>query len=346
MLIPTVEVKINPGRRIANPKHIKELEKSISEVGLLNPITVDHRNVLIAGLHRLEAAKLLDWPEIECTVSSLEGLQAELAEIDENFIRNDLSPVEYGELLLRRKAIYESLYPEARNGGDRKSEKIRSAKCASDSAKSFVDDTAEKLGVNPSTVRRQIQTAKNLAPEAKEIIRNADAKITKKDALKLSRMEPEQQKEAASQLASGEIRSVSEYRAAVQADTEQAQEHRSNDTQPEPAPEEEQAKTGASASAQSFALDGKRFATVAESIADLKNPDKDCSCTPDGFLAEITAFAQKFRRDIEWYSTPYYEVVFPALTSEQLDYLHQQLALIHSTAESLFQKVKGTWQHE
>lgn len=342
MLIPTVEVKINPGRRTANPEHIKELAKSISEVGLLNPITVDHRNVLIAGLHRLEAAKLLDWPEIECTVSSLEGLQAELAEIDENFIRNDLSPVEYGELLLRRKAIYESLYPEARNGGDRKSEKIRSAKCASDSAKSFVDDTAEKLGVNPSTVRRQIQTAKNLAPEAKEIIRNADAKITKKDALKLSRMEPEQQKEAASQLASGEIRSVSEYRAAVLADTEQAQEHRSNDTQPEPASEEEPIEPRTAVPAQSFTLDGKRFATVAESIADLKNPDKDCSCTPDGFLAEITAFAQKFRRDIEWYSTPYYEVVFPALTSKQLDYLHQQLALIHSTAESLFQKVKGT----
>lgn len=342
MLIPTVEVKINPGRRTANPEHIQELAKSISEIGLLNPITVDHRNVLIAGLHRLEAAKLLDWPEIECTVSSLEGLQAELAEIDENFIRNGLSVVEYGELLLRRKAIYESLYPEARNGGDRKSEKIRSAKCVSDTTKSFVDDTAEKLGVNPSTIRRQIQTAKNLVPEVKEMIRNADAKITKRDALKLSRMEPEQQKEAASQLAAGQIRSVSEYQAAVLADTKQAQEHHSNDAQPEPASEKEPTEPGASAPAQSFALDGKRFVTVAESIADLKNPNKDCSCTPDGFLAEITAFAQKFRRDIEWYSTPYYEEIFPALTSEQLDYLHQQLALIHSTAESLFQKVKGT----
>ena len=102
MLIPVAEVKINPGRRTANPEHIQELAKSIAEIGLLNPITVDHRNVLIAGLHRLEAAKLLDWPEIECTVSSLEGLQAELAEIDENFIRSDLSPIEYGNLLLRR----------------------------------------------------------------------------------------------------------------------------------------------------------------------------------------------------------------------------------------------------
>ena len=200
MLIPTAEVKINPGRRTANPEHIQELAKSIAEIGLLNPITIGHRHILVAGLHRLEAAKLLDWPEIECTVSSLEGLQAKLAEIDENFIRSDLSPVEYGDLLLRRKSIYESLYPESKNGGDRKSEKIRAAKCRSDSVKSFVQDTADKLGVAPRTVERQIQTAKNLAPEAKEIIRSADTKISKKDALKLSRMEPDQQKKAASQL--------------------------------------------------------------------------------------------------------------------------------------------------
>ena len=71
---------------------------------------------MIAGLHRLDAAKLLGWTEIECTVSSLEGLQAELAELDENFIRSELSTVEYGELLLRRKEIYEALHPETKKG--------------------------------------------------------------------------------------------------------------------------------------------------------------------------------------------------------------------------------------
>ena len=89
-------------------------------------------------------------------VSSLEGLAAELAEIDENFIRSDLSPVEYGEMLLRRKEIYETLHPETKRGGDRKSEEIKRTKCPFDPAKSFVDDTADKLGVNPRTVRRQI----------------------------------------------------------------------------------------------------------------------------------------------------------------------------------------------
>ena len=32
----------------------------------MNPITVDAGHSLIAGLHRMEAAKLLGWTEVEC----------------------------------------------------------------------------------------------------------------------------------------------------------------------------------------------------------------------------------------------------------------------------------------
>ena len=84
MLVPISEIKINAGRREADPEGVQELVDSISKVGLLNPITIDREHTLIAGLHRLEAAKLLCWTEIECNVSSLEGLLAELAEVDEN----------------------------------------------------------------------------------------------------------------------------------------------------------------------------------------------------------------------------------------------------------------------
>ena len=116
MKIAINEIKVNEGRREASLNGIDELAQSISEVGLLNPITVDSSYTLIAGLHRLEAAKLLGWTEIECAVCGLEGLQAELAEIDENVVRTSLSTIEYGELLERRKEIYESLYPETKAG--------------------------------------------------------------------------------------------------------------------------------------------------------------------------------------------------------------------------------------
>lgn len=217
MRVPINEIKVTPGRRAATPGSIRDLADSIAEIGLLNPVTINQDHTLIAGLHRLEAAKLLGWTEIECVVIGLDGLRAELAEIDENFVRSDLTPIEFGELLLRRKEIYETLHPETKNGGDRKSHDIRTSKCRSDSAKPFTQDTAEKLGVSRSTVERQVRIARNLTPETKDIIWGSNALVTRKDALALSRLEPGPQAEAASLLAAGKIQSVKEYAPPVRA---------------------------------------------------------------------------------------------------------------------------------
>lgn len=92
MLIPIDKIKIKPDRREAVPAQVEKLTQSISELGLLNAITVDQDYTLIAGLHRIEAAKRLGWTEIECNVTSLAGLQAKLAEIDENIVRCDFPP--------------------------------------------------------------------------------------------------------------------------------------------------------------------------------------------------------------------------------------------------------------
>ena len=56
------------------------------------------------------------------------------------------------------------------------------------------------MGVSPRTVERHVQIAENLTLEAKKILHGTDKKITKQNLTKLSRLEPEQQKEAAKQL--------------------------------------------------------------------------------------------------------------------------------------------------
>ena len=327
MRIQISKIKVNPGRRAAAPERVAKLAKSIAEVGLLNPITLDMANTLIAGLHRLEAAKLLGWDEVDYTVSSLEGLRAELAEIDENFVRTDLSAIEYGDLLLRRKEIYEALHPETKAGVAQAAGMNRAVgnnvTCKMHAtSKSFVDDTAEKLGVNPSTVRRQVQNAKNMTPEAKAIIRDSGTKVTKKDAMKLSRLEPEQQKDAASQLAAREIRSMAEYQPPEEPEPQEP-------AMEEPAP-------------PPFKLSEQQFTSFKESVAALKDTEKDFSCTPDSFLAEITAFVRKFHREIEWYGTPYYEAAFPDLTGVQRDYLRQQMESICDAANNLLHQVERT----
>ena len=199
MKVKISNIKINPGRRDTQQRNVEELARSIAAVGLMNPITVTQDNTLIAGLHRLEAVKLLGWTEIECTISDADGLQAELAEIDENFVRAGLSHRELGDLLLRRKELYEAIHPETRQG-QRNGQTAKNDKLTVLAAKPFSEDTADKLGISKRTVERLVQTAANLTPEAKKTIRNAGNKITKGDALKISRLPPDQQAEAAAVL--------------------------------------------------------------------------------------------------------------------------------------------------
>ena len=193
------EIKINPGRRDTQQRNVEELARSIAAVGLMNPITVTQDNTLIAGLHRLEAVKLLGWTKIECVVSEADGLQAELAEIDENFVRAGLSHRELGDLLLRRKELYEAIHPETRQG-QRNGQTAKNANFSLLETKSFAQDTADKLGVSKRTVEQLVQTARDLTPEAKKTIRDAGDKITKGAALKISRLPPDQQEEAAAVL--------------------------------------------------------------------------------------------------------------------------------------------------
>ena len=310
ILIQISEITVSPERREATQEHIRQLADSIAEVGLLHPIIVNKDFALIAGLHRLEAAKLLMWTEIECTVRDLEGLEAEIAEIDENIIRLNLHYSDEGKQLARRKEIYEMLHPETRQG-HRNGQTSKTDTETVLGIKSFADDTAEKTGQSPRTIRRKIQVATNLTPEATEIAKNEG--ITFKNALKLSHLNPEHQKEAAEQLAAGEIHSVEEYKA----------------SHPEPVKRD----------TPPFHIEERQFDTFAEGVADLKDTTKDFRCTPDGFLAEVSSFARKFHQEIEWYNNPYYEEVFPALSMEQLAYLRQQTDSIITAASQLYKNV-------
>lgn len=337
MRIPIFQIKVNEGRRKADPEAVQELANSISKVGLLNPITIDQERTLIAGLHRLEAAKLLGWSSIECGVSSLEGLMAQLAEIDENIVRKGFPDDEYDEMLLRRKEIYETLHPETKHGGDRKSEKIKVQNLQLDPAKSFIQDTADKTGMAPRTVAARLQTAKNLIPEAKAIIRNSDTKVTRTNALKLSRLPPEQQEDAARQLASKAIRSVDDYHP-VQSEPE------SIDGPAEPPSVQETVPLSETHDPPNQAE--YRYSTFKESVDDLKDPNKDRRRTPDTFLASFLFFLRKFRQSVGTYADVEYETAFPALTREHLDQLHQEICTVHTALDEFFHMIERKSRHE
>lgn len=313
MQIPIYQINVNAGRREADPEAVQKLADSISKVGLLNPITVDQEYTLIAGLHRLEAAKRLGWTQIECTVKNLDGLLAELAEIDENLIRRKLHYTDEGKQLTRRKEIYEMLHPETqqgrRNGQTSKNETVSFLE-----AKPFSVDTAEKIGTSRRAVEQKIQVAKNLTPKATKTVKEHD--IGFKNALKLSRLPPEQQEDAANQLAAGEIHSVDEYHPAPAA---------AQDDVPPPAPPASEVC----------------YPTIKDSVEDLKNPDKDRRRTPDTFLMTFSFFLQRFCQGVENYSTPEHEAIFPALTREQLGQIRIEIQSVQTALDGLFHKMEG-----
>lgn len=324
MRIKINEININPGRREASAESIEELARSISEIGLLNPITIDQEHTLIAGLHRLEAAKWLGWTEIECAVTGLEGLQAELAEIDENIVRSELSAVEYGAVLLRRKEIYEALHPETRatyDGGSFRGNQHcgEVTDKMSATSKSFAKDTADRLGVTTRTVERYVRMMKDLTLDTRLILAGSDVKLTQSAATKLSQLTPDQQKEAASMLVSHAIQSVDEYLAKLPKDAEV------------PAVPEDDA----SISEHSSCPPSQRFATIAESVTDLKNPDKDRNATPDSFLTQITYCIEKFEMWLKCYRDPRYEKAYSQLSDVQIGYLQDLADRINAATAEL-----------
>lgn len=183
------------------PEKVLELVESVREIGLLQPIVISSDKRLIAGLHRLEAYKQLGWQEIDCVVKEYGKLEAELAEIDENLVRAELTVLERAEHLKRRKEIYEAKHPEAkpvtvRGGpgrGHKTDEKISSVL-------SFAEATAAKLGVSPRTIQQEVQIAKKLADDVKEIIKGTPVEDNKTALLELARKPQEEQRKTVAQL--------------------------------------------------------------------------------------------------------------------------------------------------
>ncbi|HEY9632005.1 MAG TPA: ParB N-terminal domain-containing protein, partial [Coleofasciculaceae cyanobacterium] len=118
------QISIGSNRRPLKDKKVAELMESIQANGLLNPVTLDQKLNLIAGLHRLTAYKLLGFDQIECKIVTYKDAeQARLAEIDENLIRSELDALERAELWLERDQILKRLGLRAKPGDNQYSQK-------------------------------------------------------------------------------------------------------------------------------------------------------------------------------------------------------------------------------
>jgi N6-adenosine-specific RNA methylase IME4 len=167
---------------------VTTLAESMAVTGLLQPIIVRRRIPsgywLIAGWHRLEAARKLKWDGIDCRVIEIDNDdEARLYEIDENLARGELSPAERAIHIAARQPLYEKLHPETKHGGAPGAGKGQGKRVRKDAeTASFVKDTATKTNRKPRTVAKDTTRARRI-PRITETIGTPLDKADELDAL-------------------------------------------------------------------------------------------------------------------------------------------------------------------
>jgi ParB family chromosome partitioning protein len=97
----------NPYLRLGTD--VSTLERSIETIGLIAPLIVNEKNVLLAGARRWQALKNLGHVEAPVIRIDKDSLHQELVSIDENMVRKALNSTEMEKHLLRAKDIYKEL---------------------------------------------------------------------------------------------------------------------------------------------------------------------------------------------------------------------------------------------
>lgn len=201
------------------PAVVNSLAESMRESGLINPIIVRKALVytgimsdgymVVAGNHRVSAARQLGWDEIDAfVIGEGEELQAELIEIDENLIRAELSAAQRAASIKRRKEIWEALHPSS--GTNCPETRVSSRGRAGEGRPvEFAADTASKTGENKRDVNRHVARAEALGPDIHAVIGTSLDKGVELDALKT--IPAEDRKELIERAKAGEQVSAREF---------------------------------------------------------------------------------------------------------------------------------------
>lgn len=192
---------------------VREIAKSISEVGLMNPPAVVFRDgivingeetentpVLIYGRHRVLALQELGEVTVECIVHEVDDLHAELMEIDENLARAELSPAQEAAHIARRRVIWGQINE---TGEENFTTSLSDGRLSGPQhQKRFAAELAEITGEDKSGINRKLKRVDSLKDDIRRIAGTSLDKGVEMDAL-IKLPEPER-KQLIDRAAAGE----------------------------------------------------------------------------------------------------------------------------------------------
>lgn len=190
MQVSIKDIKISDTRRAVDPLNVGRLAESIQTIGLQNPVVITEDYHLVSGRHRLEAVKSLGRDTIEANVLPLSSEGAELAEIDENLIRKEVTGLERGTLMNRRDELLTAMGVRAKSGDNQFNKEVVSYSTPPKTTK----EIAAEIGIGERQAQRMKQVARDIIPEVKAMIQDTPMADRLNSLVELSRKTPEQQK--------------------------------------------------------------------------------------------------------------------------------------------------------
>lgn len=167
-MIPVDHILVEDRLRTVNPDHAALIAESFRANGQMTPIEVRRNDagefVLVAGAHRLAAARLAEMDQIAASIIEADEDQARLREIDENLCRRDLTELDRATFLAERKAVWTRLNPETAVVGRKKLKTNLSL------IPTFAQDAAERLGLSARSVDRAIRRNNAIADDVKAML--------------------------------------------------------------------------------------------------------------------------------------------------------------------------------
>lgn len=187
------EIKISDDRRPVHYETAKGIAESFNLVGQIHPIVIDEDDNLIAGRHRVEAAKLCEWTTIEASVME-QGPEADLVECDENLQRHGLDALQFSLAVNRRKKAWEAINGKARPGPAKKAKDGISANIALiQESGNFAEETASIAGVSRRTVEVAAAVGEKITEEAIDVVKDTPIADNKKALATIAAAPPRKQ---------------------------------------------------------------------------------------------------------------------------------------------------------
>lgn len=215
--VPVADVVVRDRLRPVGEAGVASLLASIAETGVMkDAIHVrkkkDGKLYLIAGGHRLEAARQLGWQDIEAKVwTDVTDDWARLMEIDDNLAGAEMDALDTAVFLARRKEVYERLHPETKRGV---AGGLARHGLASD-IMSFAESTAKKFSITKRHVERMIAAGAKLGPDETRRLRSAPRPITLADLQAIAKIgETGERYAVVDALCEGKAKSAAEARKA------------------------------------------------------------------------------------------------------------------------------------